>query len=49
MRRVFVIFKDENYREVSHEEYDAFDGEKFTAPPHWRMLTIYEWLLSYRY
>lgn len=48
MKRVYII-NDGKYREVSKEEYNAFEGEKFIAPPHWRMMIIAEMLLLYRY
>lgn len=48
MKAVYVI-NDGRYHAVSREEYDAFEGEKFLAPPHWRMLVVTELLLAYRY
>ena len=49
MKVVYVIHDDNGYREVSREEYDVFEGEKFSAPPHWRLMLVAEMLLPYRY
>ena len=49
MKVVWVILKDDKYQEVSKEEYDAFDGEKFIAPSHWRLMLIGELLLPLRW
>lgn len=48
MKVVYVICND-GYKEVSKEEYDSFEGEKFFGPPHWRLMLIAEMLLKYRY
>ena len=48
MQVVYVI-NDGRYHEVSREEYDAFEGEKFFTCPHWRLMLVAEMLLKYRY
>ena len=49
MKIVYVILKDKYYQEVSREEYDAFDGEKFSAPSFWRLMLVGELLLPLRW
>ena len=49
MKVVWVILKDGEYQEVSKEEYDTFDGEKFMAPPFWRLMLVGELLLPLRW
>jgi len=49
MKVVYVILKDGEYTEVSKEEYDSFEGEKFFGPPFWRMIIVQEWLIQLRW
>lgn len=49
MKFVWVILKDNRYQEVSKEEYDAFDGEKFMAPSHWGLMLATSILLPLRW
>lgn len=49
MKVVFVIRSKEGYKEVTKEEYDNFDGEKFCASPWWRQDIVAAWLLQLRY
>ena len=49
MKIVYIILRDNHYQEVSKEEYDAFDGEKFFAPPFWRLMLVGELLLPLRW
>ena len=46
---VWVVLKDGRYQEVSKEEYDAFDGEKFMAPSYWRLMLGAAFLLPLRW
>lgn len=43
----YIIHDSTGYREVSAEEFDAFDGEKFEAPPHWKLMLVADMLLKY--
>lgn len=49
MKIVYVILKDEKYQEVSREEYEDFEGEKYILPSFWRLMLVVELLLPYRY
>ena len=49
MQIVYVILKDNKYQEVPREEYDAFEGEKWILPSHWRLTMVASMLLPYRY
>lgn len=49
MKIVYVILKDGRYVEVTKEEYDNFDGEKFWASPWWRFDIAHTLLIQLRY
>lgn len=49
MKLVYVILRDGEHQEVSKEEYDAFAGEKWILPSHWRLMLAAELLLPLRW
>ena len=48
MKVVWVILKNHKYQEVSKEEYDAFEGEKYMLPSYWRLMLATSILLPLR-
>lgn len=49
MKVLYFIKVNAEWRQVSHEEYSAFDGEKETRPSTWALQIINAMLLPYRY
>jgi hypothetical protein len=49
MRLLYFIRIDDRWKQVSHEEYNAFDGEKETRPSTWGLQIINAMLLPLRY
>ena len=48
MQLEYWIF-DTQWRQVTHEEYNGFNGKKEQRPSTWRMMVVNALLLPYRY
>ena len=49
MSCVYLIFKNNRWKEVSFEEFLSYDGEKCEAPNHWRSILVGGMLIGYRF
>ena len=49
MKILFYVIKEGKMQEVSKEEYDAFEGEKYCLPSTWRLMLVAEMLLPLRW
>ena len=49
MKFLYFIKINDTWRQVSHEEYSAFNGEKETRPAGWALQIVNALLLPYRY
>jgi len=49
MKVLYFIKLNDEWRQVSHEEYDAFDGEKEQRASTWGLEILNAILLPYRY
>ena len=49
MKFLYYIVKSDKMNEVSKEEHDAFDGEKYRLPSTWKTMIVTEMLLPLRY
>ena len=49
MKMLYFIHTENGWKQVSYDEYAAWDGEKDTRPPHWGLIQLQKYLGKYRY